>query len=324
MGKRKVLSHQAERYPPELRERATSLFEKVRPAYESDQAAFQAVAGILGIGSPDDLRNWINSGHDPGSRNRMAFIRRIFRRSLFRTYTVIISSVVVILGGLGLIYSQQLLGIGQANASAQVPHLEVDQVDLTDVPGKPIDIDIKLLNTGTQIVAINSARLVIQDAVTIPECVGQGVFESTGSYTANLPESPSPNQEINIPISQLVEPNGADRFHLLLAPRLPKTEANRITTYIYRIHIYLSYNVGTRPLSVGEVLGSFPVIPSGGDYFWSKYWASNPSLFRIMTRSNESAARACDIRNSHALQSILSQPGIRAADIAEIPPQLAY
>jgi hypothetical protein len=100
-----------------------------------------------------------------------------------------------------------------------LPHLEVDGVSLTSQASSgsaPFKIDIKLLNTGKGLAAINDARLVIQKFVVLPMCGSQGEFGPTGTYPHSMPTNPKPGQVVNIPVSQLVSPNGADRFDLLL------------------------------------------------------------------------------------------------------------
>lgn len=47
------------KYPRELRERAVGMVAEVRPDYPSEYAAMTAVAGMLGIGSPETIRTWI-------------------------------------------------------------------------------------------------------------------------------------------------------------------------------------------------------------------------------------------------------------------------
>ena len=47
------------KYPRELRERAVRMVAEVRPDYPSEYAAMTAVAGMLGIGSPETIRTWI-------------------------------------------------------------------------------------------------------------------------------------------------------------------------------------------------------------------------------------------------------------------------
>lgn len=59
------------KYPRELRERAVRMVAEVRPDYPSEYAAITAVAGMLGIGSPETIRTWIrrqqvDAGDRPG------------------------------------------------------------------------------------------------------------------------------------------------------------------------------------------------------------------------------------------------------------------
>ena len=55
----------ASKYPDELRERAVRMVAEVRPQYPSQWAAITAVAGMLGIGTPDaaDLDPPLGSRH---------------------------------------------------------------------------------------------------------------------------------------------------------------------------------------------------------------------------------------------------------------------
>jgi transposase len=58
-------------YPAEIRQRAVRMVAEVRPNYESEFAAITAVAGKLGIGTPETLRKWvrraqIDAGQRPG------------------------------------------------------------------------------------------------------------------------------------------------------------------------------------------------------------------------------------------------------------------
>ena len=63
------------KYPDELRERAVRMVAEVRPQYSSQWAAITAVAGMLGIGTPETLRTWIrrsevDTGQRPGVTTR--------------------------------------------------------------------------------------------------------------------------------------------------------------------------------------------------------------------------------------------------------------
>src|SRR5260370_5827514 len=61
----------ATRYPAELRERAVRMVEEQRREYTSEWAAMVSIAGKLGLGTPETLRQWvrraeIDSGHRAG------------------------------------------------------------------------------------------------------------------------------------------------------------------------------------------------------------------------------------------------------------------
>lgn len=50
------MTRRSSNYPPELRERAVRMVAEVRPNYGSQQAAIEAVAAKLGIGTAETLR----------------------------------------------------------------------------------------------------------------------------------------------------------------------------------------------------------------------------------------------------------------------------
>jgi transposase len=73
------------RYAPEFKERAIRMARECRPEYPSDAAAFVHVAELLGVGTPETIRNWVNqadvdAGKRPGvSSEESAEIRRLKR-----------------------------------------------------------------------------------------------------------------------------------------------------------------------------------------------------------------------------------------------------
>src|SRR5437762_14383739 len=75
------------KYPEELRERAVRMVAEVRPQYPSQWAAITAVAGMLGIGTPETLRTWIrrsevDSGVRPGMTSQMAEENQALRKQI--------------------------------------------------------------------------------------------------------------------------------------------------------------------------------------------------------------------------------------------------
>lgn len=75
------------KYPEELRERAVRMVAEVRPQYPSQYAAITAVAGMLGIGTPETLRTWIrrvevDAGARPGVTSELAAENKALRREV--------------------------------------------------------------------------------------------------------------------------------------------------------------------------------------------------------------------------------------------------
>lgn len=218
-------------------------------------------------------------------------------------------------------------------SSSASPHLEVDGVSLIDpaAPAKftgppftPFKIDVKLLNTGQGLAIINSAKLIIQKFVLLPLCNSQGSFGSTGAYRANMPVNARPGQVVNIPVSQLVKPNGADRFDLLLRTSLLQGNA-KFNIYLYRVHLFLLYNVHAEPLDVGEVLVNLPIAPDGGEYYWNSYYSAHPQGVKAdVGASYMPQYKRCVVTNSYALHSILSLPARKSPELSAILPTLRY
>ena len=81
------MGNRSSNYPPELRERAVRMVVEVTPGYPSQWAAITAVAGMLGIGTPETLRTWIrrsevDSGARPGVTSAMAEENKSLRKEI--------------------------------------------------------------------------------------------------------------------------------------------------------------------------------------------------------------------------------------------------
>ena len=75
------------RYPAELRERAVRMVGEIRAEHESEWAAMGRVAELLGVGSPETVRNWCRQAEvDAGQRSGVttqdsAELRRLKREN---------------------------------------------------------------------------------------------------------------------------------------------------------------------------------------------------------------------------------------------------
>ena len=73
------------RYPPELRDRAVRMVGEVRADHESEWAAMNEVARLLGIGTAETVRKWVrqvevDAGQRPGATTDESVELRRLRR----------------------------------------------------------------------------------------------------------------------------------------------------------------------------------------------------------------------------------------------------
>jgi transposase len=75
------------RYPPELKERAVRMVTEIREQHESDWAAMNQVAQLLGVGSGETVRKWVrqaevDGGHRAGTTTEeSAELKRLKREN---------------------------------------------------------------------------------------------------------------------------------------------------------------------------------------------------------------------------------------------------
>lgn len=140
-------------------------------------------------------------------------------------------------------------------------------VDTPEDKGPPVSLDIKVLNTGTQRSIIKRAVVSIRELSMLTVCAGQsgGGLDVSATYGLTLPVHPTPGQKVEIPLSQEIGPDEADRFKVGM--RLPKTamlignpDADKL--FIYRIDVELIRDKNSKVVSAGEAV----VVPHGAVY----------------------------------------------------------
>jgi hypothetical protein len=316
------------RYSQEVRDRAVKRVAEVKASYPSEFAAISAVTVEFGIKSPDTLRRWVRAADlaVEHAATKKSSKWSLLKKSVFRTHPIVSGVIVIVVGAL-----LTTVISGHLWANKTTPQLEVDQVSVS--PGTitigahsdhaaevPVRIDIRILNSGKQIAAINSAQITIQQFVSITPCASQGAFPSTGSYRLALPLHPRLGEVLSVPVSQLVPADGADRFDLLL-----RGVSNGMgTVYLYRVRVSVHYDSKTKPVNLGEVLVSVPFDPTSADaYFWTQFYAHHPNFFNFNGAAAAGIER-CLIRNSRALRPILSLPAVRSRLVSRIPSELSF
>ncbi len=77
----------SKRYPPELKERAVRMVAEIRADHESEWAAMVKVADLLGVTTPETVRQWVRRAEvDDGTRagvtsEESAEVRRLKREN---------------------------------------------------------------------------------------------------------------------------------------------------------------------------------------------------------------------------------------------------
>jgi hypothetical protein len=178
----------------------------------------------------------------------------------------------------------------------------------------------QLRNTGSQLAIIRAVGIRVEYFARIPVCLTQGNLPTTGHYAANLSLHPKLGSVINVPVSQQVPPDSADRFELAL--RIPPDPDESI--YLYRLRLSLFYDNLKTPVDAGQVVVSMPYDPTPQQYVWSRtYQADHGKSMEFMGKGITNISE-CMISNSKKVRSLLSQPGSRSAGLAGLPSVMAY
>jgi hypothetical protein len=178
----------------------------------------------------------------------------------------------------------------------------------------------QIRNTGSQLAIIRAVGIQTEYFARIPVCFTQGNLPTTGHYMANLSLHPKLGSVINVPVSQQVPPDSADRFELAL--RIPPDPDESI--YLYRLHLWLFYDNLRVPVDAGQVVVSMPYDPTPQQYVWSRTYQAEHGKPINFTGNDITKISECMISNSKKVRSLLSQPGSRSAGLAGLPSVMSY
>jgi hypothetical protein len=225
---------------------------------------------------------------------------------------------------------------GAAPSGTSVRAAKVEVVDmLVDTPKdgerRPVSLDIKVLNTGTQRSIIKRAVVTIRKFSMLTVCAGEGGgLDVSATYGLKMPTHPIPGQRIEIPVSQQIGPDEADRFKLNL--RLPEAAAwvggnpDAGKLFIYHIGVELVRDKDSTKLEAGEAVAALPttVLPDRQEFFYTKEFARHPNRAdTILAPEDIPEFNKCLKSNNAILYKFMSVDGAKPTWFSEIRSYLA-
>ncbi|TDC55475.1 hypothetical protein E1281_12170 [Actinomadura sp. KC345] len=222
-----------------------------------------------------------------------------------------------------------------SEASVRAPAVEVVDM-LVDTPeateSGPVALDLKIHNKGTRRTIVKRATVSIRKFSLISACFSQGGgLDVSATYGLTLPVRPTPGQRVEIPLSQEIGPDEADRFKLNL--RLPKSAAfaggnpDASKLFIYHIGVTLIRDKESKEVDAGEAVAALPeAVPSyGQDFFFTDELARHPNRYDDygLTPEESSKIRKCQESNNAVLREFMAVDGAKPPWFAQIAPHLA-
>jgi hypothetical protein len=182
---------------------------------------------------------------------------------------------------------------------------------------RPAALDIKLHNVGDRRSVIKRAVLRIQKFTTLPICLSQGGLGVSATYGVTLPERSAEGQAIEVPLSQQLGPDEADRFKLDLHVRNP----DDLKLYFYWVDVTLVRDAESRPISLGKAIVTLPVGTSNGfDFFRTKQSAEGiPSYYTAKERAE---VKECQASNNAILREFMALNGAKPKWFSNLEPLL--
>lgn len=216
-------------------------------------------------------------------------------------------------------------------AGSAAPNIEVDSMTAEYLPpspqgelqDRPVKIDFKIRNIGSQLAIITAARVTVQQFAILPICLSQGGgLSSTGTYSAFLPRHPSPGRSVDIPTSQQAGPDDAVRFDITLGLQrvFPGVD---VDIYLYQIRVGLLYDKSSVPADAGKAVIALPGPPDYA-YLWTKDNAARPDHIPTFMGNSIPQLGRCLVNNSRELNAILAMAGTRPAQLTAIQSQLSF
>jgi hypothetical protein len=199
------------------------------------------------------------------------------------------------------------------NRVAKYRFLE-SQGDVQTKDSVPI-IEVILHNTGNRRSVVTRAAFTIQNLVNIEPCTTPtSGLNISSSYDIELPTRSRIGQTIEVPISQQLGADEADRFIFRLgSPIHYYFPDDSRGAFVYRLAVSLSHDNEKDPLNVGTVVISVPGLPGA---LWTKALASSNSIL-------DPPIKSCLQSNTAAVRTVLAQSGERSSELKELSARLS-
>jgi type II secretory pathway pseudopilin PulG len=168
-------------------------------------------------------------------------------------------------------------------------------------------VEITLHNTGSQRSIITRARFTIQHFVPISSCVvPTSKLDVSSTYDIELPTKSSVSQTIEVPVSQQLAEDEADKIAFRFgSPISPGHSDGLQEASIYQLGVSLVHDNKKDPIDAGIVIISVPGLPEA---LWTV--ASDPNLTTYCKQRLQS--------NTAAVQAMLALPGERSSELANL------
>jgi hypothetical protein len=177
-------------------------------------------------------------------------------------------------------------------------------------------IEVALLNTAEQRVVLTTARFIVLGYGLLEVCAeGLGApLEISATYDVVLPLDPPGNFVVDVPISQQLGGDEADRVAFRLGnPRLGPTVP---TGYLFLLQVQLLYGPDQSVVDAGEALVSLPGTPSAG-------WVGRGELIDGEFSPGLNVDEDCVWRNSGLLADMISGDVAVAPELVQLAADLA-
>jgi hypothetical protein len=232
----------------------------------------------------------------------------------------------IVVAGLVLVVSPAPSTPGPPEPKARI---SLSQLLVTDsTAGRPVALDITVHNLGDRLAVLTGVKLKILDFAYLRTCYTQGEVGASKPYPVTLPDRPTADATVTIPLHEEVGRDEVDRFVVQLRPppyRAPEGYPEE-GVFGYRVAISLSSDV-QGDLTLGGAAFAVPGTPG----LWTSVWdPTDPDRKAKMSNAVNSGTpltwggeymhgvETCMSKNAKSVLRLLRPAGARSTAMAEL------